>query len=69
MLAHTPGGKLSRDHRFKWMRAEFQAWAAGVAERWEYTVRFAPVGPDDPEVGSPTQMAVFTRNEMTETGG
>jgi len=51
------------------MRAEFQAWAAGVAERWEYTVRFAPVGPDDPEVGSPTQMAVFTRNEMTETGG
>jgi 3' terminal RNA ribose 2'-O-methyltransferase Hen1 len=65
-----PAGNFRhRDHRFEWTRAEFQAWAAGVAERWGYAVRFAPVGPDDPEVGSPTQMAVFTRNETTETGG
>nr|WP_158791320.1 hypothetical protein [Streptomyces sp. NRRL WC-3549] len=24
-------------------------------------MEFVPVGPDDPEVGPPTQMAVFTR--------
>jgi 3' terminal RNA ribose 2'-O-methyltransferase Hen1 len=50
-----------RDHRFEWTRAQLQAWAGGVAERFGYTVRYAPVGPDDAEVGSPTQMAVFTR--------
>jgi hypothetical protein len=31
-----------------------------VAERHGYTVAFEPVGPDDPEVGPPTQMALFT---------
>ena len=30
-----------------------------VAGRHGYTVRFVPVGPEDPEVGPPTQMAVF----------
>lgn len=50
-----------RDHRFEWTRAEFQTWAGGVAERFGYSVRFVPVGPEDQEVGSPTQMAVFTR--------
>jgi hypothetical protein len=48
------------DHRFEWTRAEFQAWARGVAERHGYTVRFAPVGPEDAEVGAPTQLAAFT---------
>ncbi len=28
--------------------------------RLAYTVRFLPVGPDEPDVGSPAQMAVFT---------
>ncbi|MGW5244059.1 3' terminal RNA ribose 2'-O-methyltransferase Hen1 [Streptomyces sp. NPDC004129] len=48
------------DHRFEWTRAEFRAWADTVAGRHGYDVRFVPVGPDDPEVGPPTQMAVFT---------
>ncbi|MFJ3223936.1 3' terminal RNA ribose 2'-O-methyltransferase Hen1 [Streptomyces sp. NPDC086783] len=48
------------DHRFEWTREEFRAWARAVAERHAYDVEFAPVGPDDPEVGPPTQMAVFT---------
>ena len=52
-----------RDHRFEWTRAEFQAWAAGVAERFGYTVRFGLVGPVDDEVGSPTQMGIFTRKD------
>ncbi|UYQ65074.1 3' terminal RNA ribose 2'-O-methyltransferase Hen1 [Streptomyces peucetius] len=47
------------DHRFEWTRAEFRQWAEDVAGRHGYTVRFVPVGPEDPEVGPPTQMAVF----------
>jgi hypothetical protein len=55
-----PEGQLRhRDHRFEWTRAEFRTWAEGIAERFGYTCRFSPIGPDDPEVGPPTQMAVF----------
>lgn len=49
------------DHRFEWTRGELQAWARGVAERNGYQVRFASIGEEDPAVGAPTQMAVFTR--------
>ncbi|HVD69860.1 MAG TPA: 3' terminal RNA ribose 2'-O-methyltransferase Hen1 [Actinomycetota bacterium] len=50
-----------RDHRFEWTRVEFRSWADGVAERNRYRVRYLPVGEDDPEVGPPTQLAVFVR--------
>ncbi|WP_328552924.1 3' terminal RNA ribose 2'-O-methyltransferase Hen1 [Streptomyces sp. NBC_00358] len=55
------------DHRFEWTRAEFRAWARKVAERHGYDVEFTPVGLDDPEVGPPTQMAVFTLATATAT--
>jgi 3' terminal RNA ribose 2'-O-methyltransferase Hen1 len=56
-----PAGHVRHsDHRFEWTRAEFAGWAGAVAERHGYEVAFAPVGPDDPEVGPPTQLAVFT---------
>ncbi|MFE3033847.1 3' terminal RNA ribose 2'-O-methyltransferase Hen1 [Streptomyces canus] len=56
-----PAGHVRHgDHRFEWTREEFRAWASSVAERHGYDVEFKPVGPDDPEVGPPTQMAVFT---------
>lgn len=48
-----------RDHRFEWVRFEFHAWAEGVCDRHGYTVRFVPVGREDPAVGPPTQMGVF----------
>lgn len=51
------------DHRFEWTREEFRAWAATVAGRHGYDVEFVPVGPDDTEVGPPTQMAVFHRHD------
>ncbi len=57
------GTMRHRDHRFEWTRAEFAAWATGVCERTGYSVRYAPVGEDDPEVGPPTQLAVFGRPE------
>jgi SAM-dependent methyltransferase len=57
-----PAGQFRHgDHRFEWSRAEFQEWAAGVAARFGYTVRFLPVGPQDPALGAPTQMGVFSR--------
>jgi len=55
-----PAGRFRhRDHRFEWTRAEFEAWAGRVAADHAYGVRFLPVGPVDPDLGSPTQMAVF----------
>lgn len=50
------------DHRFEWMRQEFHEWAQHVAQRWNYTVRFLPIGPEDEQVGPPTQMAIFERS-------
>ncbi len=55
------GSLRHRDHRFEWTREEFGNWASAVAERSGYTVRFLPVGDEDPQVGAPTQMAVFSR--------
>ena len=56
-----PGTFRHRDHRFEWTRAEFEAWATGIAGRHGYTVELAGIGPADAERGSPTQMAVFRR--------
>ena len=63
------GAFRHHDHRFEWTRSELVRWAEAVAERHGYAVRFEGVGTDDPEVGPPTQMAVFTRptQEPTET--
>lgn len=54
LLRHT-------DHRFEWTRAEFQDWAFRQAARFGYTVRFLPIGDVDPELGPPTQLALFER--------
>ena len=57
-----PAGSFRhRDHRFEWTRGEFDAWASGVAARRGYRVELADIGPVDPELGAPTQMAVFAR--------
>lgn len=56
-------GKLRHpDHRFEWSRQEFHDWANQIAARYNYSVRFVPVGPLDEALGSPTQMAVFVIN-------
>ncbi|GAA1902295.1 3' terminal RNA ribose 2'-O-methyltransferase Hen1 [Streptantibioticus ferralitis] len=62
-----PAGRMRHgDHRFEWTRAQFRHWAQGVAERRGYGVEFSAVGDDDPEVGPPTQMAVFSRSDASE---
>jgi 3' terminal RNA ribose 2'-O-methyltransferase Hen1 len=57
----APGAYRHRDHRFEWTRAQLSAWAERVAAERGYEVTIRPVGADDPEVGSPSQLAVFTR--------
>jgi 3' terminal RNA ribose 2'-O-methyltransferase Hen1 len=58
-----PAGTMRhRDHRFEWTRAQFRAWADHVRAEFGYPARFLGVGVDDPEVGPPTQLAVFTRS-------
>jgi 3' terminal RNA ribose 2'-O-methyltransferase Hen1 len=55
------GALRHRDHRFEWTRAQFRGWAGRVAETHGYQVRFRPVGPEHPDDGPPTQLAVFSR--------
>ncbi|MEW1928630.1 3' terminal RNA ribose 2'-O-methyltransferase Hen1 [Streptomyces sp. NPDC088360] len=62
-----PAGHVRHgDHRFEWTREEFRGWVGQVGERHGYDVEFVPIGVDDPEVGPPTQMAVFTRSDQTD---
>jgi 3' terminal RNA ribose 2'-O-methyltransferase Hen1 len=57
------GAMRHRDHRFEWSRSAFEAWAGRVADVYGYEVAFAPIGPVDAELGSPTQMGIFTRDK------
>ena len=57
----APGTLRHRDHRFEWTRAEFRAWAERAAGSYGYRVRFLPAGPEHPDTGPPTQLAVFDR--------
>lgn len=52
-----------RDHRFEWTRAQFADWADRVCAAHGYQVRHLPIGQDDHEVGSPTQLAVFSKGD------
>jgi 3' terminal RNA ribose 2'-O-methyltransferase Hen1 len=55
------GTMRHRDHRFEWTRTQFREWADAAAAAHGYVVRYLPVGAEDPDVGSPTQMAVFRK--------
>lgn len=57
----SPGALRHADHRFEWTRDEFASWTGAVANRHGYSVELRPVGEDDPMVGPPTQLALFTR--------
>ena len=49
------------DHRFEWSRDEFRHWAQSVAAAHGYEIGFEGTGLEDPALGPPTQMAIFTR--------
>lgn len=62
LFTNLPAGSLRhRDHRFEWARSELASWAAGVAERYGYGVEITGIGPEDPDAGQPTQLAVFAQ--------
>ncbi len=56
-----PGAFRHPDHPFEWTRAQFEAWAGGVAAAGGYAVAFHGIGAVDDVLGAPTRMAVFTR--------
>ncbi len=62
------GAMRHRDHRFEWTRAQFRDWAGRVAAAHGYRVAFRPVGPEHPDAGPPTQLAVFDREDSTAAG-
>lgn len=60
------GSMRHRDHRFEWTRAQFRTWAITVCARYGYSCEIRGIGEvgvttDGREVGSPTQMGVFSR--------
>ena len=55
-----PGKFRHKDHRFEWTRSEFRNWSQEIAQRFGYTVQHLQVGAEDPQLGSPTQMGVFS---------
>jgi 3' terminal RNA ribose 2'-O-methyltransferase Hen1 len=56
-----PGARRHPDHRFEWTRAQFRTWARNTATTHGYQVRFLPVGPEHPDLGPPTQLALFRK--------
>lgn len=62
------GGHRHDDHRFEWTRAEFAAWCDQVAADYGYTYTLRDVGDTDPEVGPPTQLALFVKTEPHPAG-
>ena len=48
------------DHRFEWTRKEFADWATLVGKTYSYAVEIFPVGDEEENIGSPSQMAIFS---------
>ena len=49
------------DHRFEWTRAECQAWAERVARAYGYHAVWQGIGPEEVDIGTPSQMVIFDR--------
>ena len=62
MWPSLPAGRFRHyDHKFEWSRNEFREWSERVAAEYGYTVDIHPLGPEEEEVGAPSQIGVFTR--------
>jgi 3' terminal RNA ribose 2'-O-methyltransferase Hen1 len=55
-----PGRFRHGDHRFEWTREEFRAWCTRQCERFRYVVEYHAIGDEDPALGPPTQLALFS---------
>jgi 3' terminal RNA ribose 2'-O-methyltransferase Hen1 len=56
----NPGQFRHGDHRFEWTRSEFHGWCERQCDRFGYQVEYHPVGDEDPQIGPPTQLALFS---------
>lgn len=59
-------GRRHPDHRFEWNRDEFADWSDRVAATYGYQVERRGIGDLDETLGTPTQMAIFTRKEGSD---
>ena len=59
-------GMRHPDHRFEWTRAEFAHWSDHVASTYSYAVERRGIGDLDETLGTPTQLAIFTRKEGSD---
>jgi 3' terminal RNA ribose 2'-O-methyltransferase Hen1 len=60
-----PAGRFRHsDHRFEWTREEFCAWCSRQCERFRYDVEYHAIGDEDPALGPPTQLALFSAVKM-----
>ncbi|MGC0363950.1 3' terminal RNA ribose 2'-O-methyltransferase Hen1 [Rhodococcus sp. 27YEA15] len=53
------------DHRFEFTRKQFAAWTDMTATDRSYAVTVEFIGTVDPDLGGPTQMAIFTKEART----
>jgi 3' terminal RNA ribose 2'-O-methyltransferase Hen1 len=60
----APGEFREEDHKFEWDRPKFQRWARGVAQRNGYRVVFGGIGDFHPDLGHPSQTALFSRQDQ-----
>lgn len=77
VIVTTPNGEYNElyeglvgmrhpDHRFEWNRQEFADWSEHVASIYGYFVERRGIGDLDDALGTPTQMAIFTRKEGSD---
>ncbi len=55
-----PNAFRHNDHRFEWTRKEFEKWTRDICRRFQYNVQILPVGTEEPGIGAPSQMGIFT---------
>ena len=55
-----PGQFRHGDHRFEWTRAQFRAWCDRQCTQFGYQAEYHSVGEEDPQLGPPTQLALFS---------
>ncbi|MEO6998560.1 MAG: 3' terminal RNA ribose 2'-O-methyltransferase Hen1 [Terracoccus sp.] len=64
----TAGTLRHPDHRFEWGRVKFAEWAEAVGRRFGYAAELRSVGDVHPELGPPTQLALFRRDSGADAG-
>lgn len=59
----------NHDHKFEWTRQQFNGWASKLARKHNYSIDFSGVGGSgNVEPGFASQIAVFRRQGLPETG-